>query len=186
MGNRAKMFLRTVLALTAEDLNIRPPAMPANLGRGKPKLKKAILIPDQVRTLLQAARGDMETGICVAFPFLAGTRPSEQLGLLWDDVDFDANVIRIRRMQERDGSITNLTKTVAGTRDIPMCSLLRGMLLEWRLDEHADDVGDVHGRKLSARTTRLTGIVGLETVVCFATFLLSPGRPSVLLQQIVL
>src|SRR3954469_16528727 len=36
-------------------------------------------------------------------------------------------------MQERDGSITNLTKTTAGTRDIPICSLLRSMLLEWRL-----------------------------------------------------
>src|SRR5271167_3517057 len=42
-ANRAKMFLSAVLALAAEDLNIRPPAMPANLGRGKPKIKKAIL-----------------------------------------------------------------------------------------------------------------------------------------------
>jgi integrase len=55
------------------------------------------------------------------------------LGLLWEDVDFDASVVRIRRMQERDGTLTNLTKTVAGTRDIPMCSLLRTMLMEWRL-----------------------------------------------------
>ena len=37
------------------------------------------------------------------------------------------------RMQERDGSISNLTKTVAGTRDIPMCSSLRSMLLEGRV-----------------------------------------------------
>jgi integrase len=132
-ANRAKMFLNAVLALAAEDLNIRPPAMPANLGRGKPKAKKPILTPDQVNMLLRAARADREKGIYVAFPFLAGTRPSEQLGLLWDDVDFDANVIHIRRMQERDGSITDMTKTVAGTRDIPMCSLLRAMLMEWRL-----------------------------------------------------
>jgi integrase len=82
---------------------------------------------------LRAARADREKGIYVAFAFLAGTRPSEQLGLFWKDIDFDANVIHIRRMQERDGSITDITKTVAGTRDIPMCSLLRTMLLEWRL-----------------------------------------------------
>jgi Helix-turn-helix len=37
------------------------------------------------------------------------------------------------RMQERDGSITNLTKTTAGTRDVPMGSLLRGLLLEWKV-----------------------------------------------------
>jgi len=132
-ANRAKMFLNAVLALAAEDLNIRPPAMPANLGRGKPKTKKPILTLDQINTLLREARADREKGIYVAFPFLAGTRPSEQLGLLWDEIDFDANVIHILRMQERDGSITDMTKTLAGTRDIPMCSLLRTMLLEWRL-----------------------------------------------------
>ena len=132
-ANRAKMILKAALALAAEDTNIRPPAMPANLGRGKPKVKKSILSPAQVAILLQAAREDRERGVYVAFPFLAGTRPSEQLGLLWEDVDFGANVIHIHRMQERDGSLTNLTKTVAGTRDIPMCSMLRSMLLEWRL-----------------------------------------------------
>jgi integrase len=50
-----------------------------------------------------------------------------------DDVDFEANVVHIRRMQERDGTITNLTKTSAGTRDVPMGSLLRSLLLEWKL-----------------------------------------------------
>jgi integrase len=132
-ANRAKMFLVSVLALAAEDLNIRPPAMPSNLGRGKPKTKKALLATEQVSKLIQYARQDRERGLYVAFPFLAGTRPSEQLGLLWEDVAFDANVIRIRRMQERDGTITNLTKTTAGTRDVPMGSLLRGLLLDWKV-----------------------------------------------------
>jgi integrase len=132
-ANRAKMFLAAVLALAAEDMNIRPPVMPTKLGRGKPRSKKPILTADQVATLLRAARDDRERGIYVAFPFLAGTRPSEQLGLLWEDIDFSSNLIHICRMQERTGKITNLTKTVAGTRDIPMCSLLRSMLLEWRV-----------------------------------------------------
>ena len=35
-------------------------------------------------------------------------------------------------MQERDGSITDLTKTAAGTREIPMAPLLRSMLMRWR------------------------------------------------------
>jgi hypothetical protein len=117
-ANRAKMFLAAVLALAAEDMNIRPPVMPTKLGRGKPKSKKLILTTDQVTILLRAAREDREKGIYVAFPFLTGTRPSEQLGLLWRDIDFAANLIRIRRMQERSGIITNLTKTVAGTREI--------------------------------------------------------------------
>ena len=116
-ANRAKMFLVAVLAMAAEDLNIRPPVMPRNLGRGKPKAKKALLTTEQISKVVQNALHDRERGLYVAFPFLAGTRPSEQLGLLWEDVDFEANVIHIRRMQERDGSITNLTKTAAGTRD---------------------------------------------------------------------
>ncbi|MET4455563.1 tyrosine-type recombinase/integrase [Bradyrhizobium sp. RT3b] len=132
-ANRAKMFLVSILALAAEDLNIRPPAMPGNLGRGKPRAKKAILTTAQISELIQNAHRDRERGLYVAFPFLAGTRPSEQLGLLWEDVDFDKNVIHVQRMQERDGSITNFTKTAAGIRDIPMGSVLRGLLLEWKM-----------------------------------------------------
>jgi integrase len=131
-ANRAKQYLATSLALAAEDYGIRPPPMPLRLGKGRARQKKAILAPEQIALVLKEAQADRERGIYYAFPFLAGTRPSEQLALLWDDVDFDANVIRIRRMQEQNGEITNLTKTVAGTRDIPMGPTLRAMLLEWR------------------------------------------------------
>ena len=55
------------------------------------------------------------------------------MGLLWDDVDFDANVIRIRRIQLKDGSLSEVTKTAAGGREIPMSPLLREMLLDWRV-----------------------------------------------------
>lgn len=68
-----------------------------------------------------------------AFPFLAGTRPSEQLGLLWDDVDFAANLVHIHRIQLKDGTLSEVTKTAAGARSIPMSPLLREMLLAWRL-----------------------------------------------------
>jgi integrase len=132
-ANRAKMFLQAILALAAEDLNVRLPPMPTALGRGRPRTKKALLTTEQVSRVIRNALEDRERGLYVAFPFLAATRPSEQLGLLWEDVDFDRNLIHIRRMQERDGSITNITKTVAGTREVPMGGLLRGLLLEWRV-----------------------------------------------------
>jgi hypothetical protein len=35
-------------------------------------------------------------------------------------------------MQERDGSVSNTTKTGAGTRDVPIAPRLRAMLLAWR------------------------------------------------------
>jgi len=132
-ANRAKSHLKSILALAEEDFGVRAPSMPTGLTRARHKPKKAILTPDDIAKLIAAAKMDAEHGIYYAFPFLAGTRPSEQLGLLWSEVDFDKNVIRIRRIQERDGSLTEMTKTEAGTRDIPMGTTLREMLLEWRL-----------------------------------------------------
>jgi integrase len=132
-ANRAKSHLKSILALAEEDFGVRAPSMPNGMGRGRTKAKKAILTPDQIRSIIKAAQDDPEHGLYYAFPFLAGTRPSEQLGLLWEDVDFDRGVIRIRRIQERDGSLTEMTKTEAGTREIPMGTTLREMLLAWRV-----------------------------------------------------
>lgn len=133
-ANVAKKYLRAALSLAAEDFHLRVPPMPSMQGRGRSKPRKAILSPDQVGRLLQAALGDPQRGIYYAFPFLTGVRPSEQLALQWQDVDLAADVVRIRRMQERDGSITDLTKTAAGTRQIPISPRLKAMLAAWRLN----------------------------------------------------
>ncbi|MEZ0214627.1 MAG: hypothetical protein ACAH27_17030 [Xanthobacteraceae bacterium] len=110
-ANRAKLHLQSLLALAEEDFGVRAPSMPTGLVRARHKAKKAILTSADIRTIIVAAKADLEHGLYYAFPFLAGTRPSEQLGLLWSEVDFDKNVIRIRRIQERDGSLTEMTKT---------------------------------------------------------------------------
>lgn len=132
-ANRAKSHLKSILALAEEDFGIRAPSMPTGLPRVRQKAKKTILSTENISKLIAAAREDAEHGIYYAFAFLAGTRPSEQLGLLWSEVDFDRNVIRIRRIQERDGTLTEVTKTDAGARDIPMSAVLREMLLAWRV-----------------------------------------------------
>lgn len=132
-ANRAKGFLKCILALAEEDFTIRAPSMPTGLAKVRDKPRKAILTPAEIAKLIAAAKNDPERGIYYAFPFLAGTRPSEQLGLLWSEVDFDRNVIHIRRVLERDGTLTEMTKTEAGTREIPMGATLREMLLAWRL-----------------------------------------------------
>ncbi|MCE7998825.1 MAG: site-specific integrase [Rhodobiaceae bacterium] len=132
-ARRAKSFLASVLALAEEDFGVRVPSMPTQLGKGTPKIRKTILETPQVAKVIHEAQIDREHGVYYAFPFLAGTRPSEQLGLLWSEVDFDQNTIRICRIQERDGTLSETTKTDAGTREIPMGGILRGMLLQWRL-----------------------------------------------------
>ena len=132
-ANRAMQLLKAALALAAEDHEFRPPAMPTGLQRQRDKARKAVLTPEEVAKLLAAARDDVVNCVYVAFPFLAGTRPSEQLGLLWYDIDFEANIIRIQRIQLRDGSLSEFTKTAASARSIPMSPLLREMLLAWRV-----------------------------------------------------
>jgi len=130
-ANRALSMLKAVLSLCEEDFRVRAPAMPTNLGRRASRPRKAILSSAEVGKLLAAALRDPEHGLYYAFPFLAGTRISEQLGLLWEDVDFQRGVVSIRRVQERDGSLTDTTKTSAGTREINMGATLRELLLAW-------------------------------------------------------
>jgi len=132
-ANRAASLLRSILALAEEDFAVRAPAMPNNLARRRRKAKKAILSPQQISAIVAAAKADPEHGLYYSFPFLAGTRPSEQLGLLWEEIDFELGVIRIRRIQERDGSLSEMTKTEAGTREVPMGPTLRTLLLDWRV-----------------------------------------------------
>ncbi|WP_036285151.1 tyrosine-type recombinase/integrase [Methylocystis sp. ATCC 49242] len=133
LANKAMAILKAALALAAEDHEFRSPAMPTGLQRQRDKARKAVLTPDEVARLLDAAREDHDKGVYIAFPFLAGTRPSEQLGLLWDDVDFSANLVHIHRIQLKDGTLSEVTKTAAGARSILMSPLLREMLLAWRL-----------------------------------------------------
>lgn len=132
-ANRALSMLKAILALAEEDFRVRAPSMPSNVVRRRSKARKAILASQDIGRILAQAKTDTHRGIYYAFPFLAGTRISEQLGLLWDDVDFPVNAIHIRRIQERDGSLTETTKTEAGKRDIPMTQTLRELLLAWRL-----------------------------------------------------
>lgn len=121
MTKKAQSYLKTLMGLAAEDHNLRLAPMPRRLGRGKPKVEKVILLPEQVQKL---PKQDRDYGVYYAFPFLVGTRPSEQLGLLWEDVDFENRMIHIRRMQEKDGSLCETTKTSAGVRDVPMSAML--------------------------------------------------------------
>lgn len=131
-ANRALSMLKSILALCEEDFGVRAPSMPTNTVKRRSRPMKEILAASDVAKLLDAAQRDPDRGIYYAFPFLSGTRISEQLALLWDEVDFDAGVIRIRRIQERDGSLSETTKTDAGRRDIPMTPTLKAMLLAWR------------------------------------------------------
>jgi integrase len=128
----AKKQLRSALALAAEDFELRIPVMPTQRGRGTPKRVKRILSPSEIGLLLKSAQADPEKGIYYAFPFLTGVRPGEQLALHWEDIDFHTGLVRIHRTQLLNGALSDLTKTPAGTREVPMSPLLRSLLMQWK------------------------------------------------------
>jgi integrase len=128
----AKKHLRSALGLAAEDFGVPVPTMPSRVGRGRPRTKKVILTPDQIGVLIRAAIQDEEKGVYYAFPFLTGVRPSEQLAIQWEDIDLTTETIHIRRVRERDGSTTEVTKTEAGTRSIPLSPVLGAILRRWQ------------------------------------------------------
>jgi integrase len=89
-ANKALSVLKSAPALHAEDTGTRSIPMPTNLQKRLRPTRKHLSI-DQVRAVIASG------SIYVTFPFLAGTRISEQLGLCWDCVDFDAGLVHIKR-----------------------------------------------------------------------------------------
>ncbi len=132
-ANHAMGILKQILNLTAEDWDIPVCKMPSNLARRKTRPRKQLLEQHEIQQLIDWAVNDPHDGPYVLFPWLTGVRVSEQLGLLWEDIDFEHNLIFIRRVQERNGTMTEATKTEAGFREIPMVPMLRKQLLEWKL-----------------------------------------------------
>ena len=127
-----KKHLSTVLAMVEEDFGVRAPRMPKRVDVQYRKKERLLIRQDEVKAILEEARKDKRCGIYYAWPFLTGSRPSEMLGLLWEDIDFERNAVHIRRTQDPDGKIKPFPKTAAGERVIPLVPVMREMLLEWR------------------------------------------------------
>ena len=128
----ARKNLSAIFRLIEEDFDIRLARMPTRSGPAYRRKQRQLLTEAQTKLVLEEAQHDPKWGVYYAFAFLAGTRPNEQLGLLWDDVDLAKARVRIHRSQQPDGSLKPFTKTDAGMREIPINSLLLKMLTEWK------------------------------------------------------
>lgn len=69
-------------------------------------------------------------GLWALIMMYAGLRPGELLGLRWADIDWETNVIHVRRAAHFEGNsaVLDTTKTEAGVRDVPMFPVLRRAL----------------------------------------------------------
>lgn len=129
----AKKHLSSIFRLIEEDYEIRLARMPSRPGPSHRRKTRKLLTEDQVRLVLEEARNDKKWGVYYAFLFLTGVRPSEMLGLLWEDIDLNTGRVMICRTQDTaDGSLKDCPKTEAGVRQIPLNSVLLDMLRDWQ------------------------------------------------------
>lgn len=131
-ANYAKKLLKTCLELAEEDFGVRTPKMPGRMGSKAQRHRKDILTLAQGLDLLQDLNSDEEGGLVVAFPFLTGARPGEQLALRWGDLDLEANLMQVRRTQAPDGTVSDFAKNSSSRRAVPLCQTVVAMLLRHR------------------------------------------------------
>lgn len=91
------------------------------------------LTDEQALALLSAVDGTRAYIFCL-LALSTGMRRGEILGLMWEDIDFKANAIRVTHnkafiLNKLDAPVTALPKTDTGRRVIPMGSLLKERLL---------------------------------------------------------
>ena len=93
----------------------------------RPKAEKRILSLEEIRALIHEASDGSRA--LIATLALSGLRQSEALGLTWQDVDFEAGVLRIRHQLSRGASPKRVPlKTPAARRDVLLHPGLRDVL----------------------------------------------------------
>jgi integrase len=70
--------------------------------------------------------------VLIMFAAYTGMRFGEQSALLWSSIDFEKNIIHVRRAQKKYGKVGK-PKSKAGKRAIPLLPSLKAELLKWKL-----------------------------------------------------
>jgi integrase len=127
------------------------------------------LTDEQSRRLLAALEGTKAYTFCL-IALSTGMRRGEILGLMWDDVDFKKGVIHVRHnkafpMSESDAPVTELLKTEAARRDLPLGQCLREHLYSLRAESDSPYVLAMeNGNSLTKCAFRsMWGAVGRRT-----------------------
>lgn len=117
------------------------------------------LTDEQALKLLNAVDGTRAYIFCL-LALSTGMRRGEILGLMWEDIDFKANVIRVTHnkafiLNKLDAPVTALPKTDAGRRVLPMGNLLKEhLLLEKAKSKSPFVVSMLNGKSLTKSAFR--------------------------------
>ncbi len=138
-------ILRQILS-AALSRAVREEVVPRNVARlvELPTWEPALTVPwssAEALTFLQAAATDP---LYPAFVFLVlyGMRRGEVLGLRWQDIDFEAGLIRVRQQVQRIQGELHIgpVKTRAGNRDLSLIGLAKDALNARREAQEKDRV----------------------------------------------
>ena len=128
------------------------------------------LKPEQVRHILQEMpRLDLQARLLLMLLLYTGERKGEVRGLRWEDIDFENNLIHVRRAisSAQNQPTVVSTKSKAGIRDIPLLPELRRFLQQFKQRE-----GYLLGRQrplTEAQYRRLFDRIGLKVNLYGAT-----------------
>jgi integrase len=163
--------LRSLLASAVDDgLLVRSPVRKEDKILAVKPEEEEPLTNEQAKALLSAVEGTRAYTFCL-LALSTGMRRGEILGLMWEDIDFDARTIHVRHNKAfssdgEDAPVTTLTKTEAGRRNLPMGDLLAECLLAEREKSNSDFVLSMtNGQSLTKSSFRaLWGTVESRTV----------------------
>lgn len=91
--------------------------------------KRALTAEEQLRLVLELPEGPHRIG--ALFDIATGIRIGERLSVVWDDLDFDCNRVRIDSSRSRSDPHGRI-KTHAGVRSVPFAPELGERLKAWR------------------------------------------------------
>lgn len=124
------VLLNTALRAAVQLGRIERSPMEAVMRPAHRKTLHTVWSPEEQRAVMQALRGDPYQ-VEILLGLLCGLRRGEICGLMWQDVDFRAGMLHIRRQRQRqsDGALHTVEpKSAAGRRDIPIPKALRAPL----------------------------------------------------------
>ena len=135
LQSKVLIALRSIFKAAQENgLVAKSPVSSMLKPSGKKTSEKVALTPQESDLLLQRVKNDR------AYTFLlialhTGMRRGEIVGLLWSDIDFESRMIRVRHnavLGRYETTVSELMKTKAGRRDIPMSNEVEAWLCKQR------------------------------------------------------
>ena len=133
--------------------------------------------PQEIKRLIDAAKGDKKRHALLLTAALTGLRASELRGLRWADVDLKAAELHVRQRADRYCTMGD-PKSDSSKRALPLAPELVFALKEWKLACPQSDAGVVFPTSTGAVEHHSNMLRGLEPIMKSAGVVDKDGEPK--------